>query len=156
MLKKRWIYVFCGFMVFLFLGAALAWSVFVVPIETLYGWTRSQTSLAFTINVLCFSVGSILAGILSKHMTHSTLLKVAAVVMLIGFFGASLITQPWHLYVTYGFIVGTAIGMGYNCVLSTVPSWLPDKSGTVTGMLLMGYSLSTAIFGPVLNSLISS
>ena len=155
MLKKRWIYVVSGFVVCLFLGAALAWSVFVVPIETLYGWTRSQTSLAFTINVLCFSVGSILTGVLSKHTSYSTILKITGLTLLIGFVGTSLVSAPWQLYLTYGIIVGTAIGMGYNAVLSTSPAWTPEKSGTATGFLLMGYSLSTAIFGPVLNSLIS-
>ena len=33
---------------------------------------------------------------------------------------------------------------------------MPEKSATATGLLLMGYALSTAIFGPVLNTLINS
>ena len=155
-LKKRWIYVLSGFAVFLFLGVSLAWSIFVVPIETLFGWSRSTTSLAFTINILCFSVGSIAAGILSNRVSYSNLLKLAAIILCLGFIGTSLIATPWQLYLTYGVVVGTSIGMGYNCILSTVPTWLPEKSATATGILLMGYALSTAIFGPILNSLISS
>jgi OFA family oxalate/formate antiporter-like MFS transporter len=155
-LKKRWIYIIAGFAVFLFLGCSLAWSIFVVPIESQFGWSRSETSLIFTVNILCFSVGSIGAGILSKRLSFSTLLKLAALLLFIGFFGCSMITNIWQLFIAYGFIVGSAIGLGYNCIISSCPLWLPEKTGTATGILLMGYALSTAIFGPLLNKLISS
>ena len=60
LLKKRWIYVAAGFAALLFMGVSNAWSIFVVPLEQTYGWLRSDTSMAYTIQVLCFSVGSIL------------------------------------------------------------------------------------------------
>lgn len=155
-LKKRWIYIVSGFIVLLFMGCGLAWSIFVVPIEEQFGWTRSQTSLAFTINILCFSVGSILTGILSKKFSFSTLLKLSAIMMGVGFFCCGFVTSIWQLYITYGVLVGVGIGIGYNAVISACPLWLPEKSATATGILLMGYALSTAIFGPVLNSLIEA
>lgn len=156
LMKKRWLYIFNGFVVLLFLGSGLAWSIFVVPIENTFGWARSQTSLAFTMNILCFSVGSLLAGALSEKFSFSTLLKMSAIFMGIGFMGVSVMSQVWQLYLSYGIIVGTAIGMGYNCVVSSCPLWLPEKSGTATGLLLMGYAFSTAIFGPILNEAIAS
>ena len=155
-LKKRWIYVIAGFVVLLFMGCGLAWSIFVVPIEAQFGWSRSDTSLAFTINILCFSVGSILTGILSKRLSFSSLLKISAIMMALGFLGTSYISNIWQLYLTYGIIVGVGIGLGYNCVISACPTWLPEKAATATGLLLMGYALSTAIFGPLLNSLVES
>ncbi|MCD7893905.1 MAG: MFS transporter [Erysipelotrichaceae bacterium] len=155
-LKKKWIYIIAGFVVYLFMGCSLAWSVFVVPLETLFNWTRDQTSLAFTINILMFAVGSILTGMLSKKLSFSMLLKISAILMCVGFLLSSLISSVFQLYLTYGVLVGVGIGLGYNCVLSACPLWLPEKAGTATGILLMGYALSTAIFGPVLNTLISS
>lgn len=147
LLKKRWLYIFAGFAVLLFMGCGLAWSIFMVPIEAQFGWSRSETSLAFTINILCFSVGSILTGILSKNFSYSTLLKLSAIMMGVGFLLTSMIGSIWQLYITYGLIVGTGIGLGYNCVISACPLWLPEKSATATGLLLMGYALSTAILG---------
>ena len=52
--RKRILKLIAGFLCCLCLGVTLAWSLFVVPIETLNGWTRSQTSFAFTINTLFF------------------------------------------------------------------------------------------------------
>ena len=61
---KQRIKLLSGFVVLLFLGTTLAWSVFLVPVENTFGWSRSQTSLAATINTMAFSVGSILTGIM--------------------------------------------------------------------------------------------
>lgn len=156
LLKRRWIYVVSGFVVLLFMGCSQAWSIFVVPIENALGWTRSQTSLAYTINFLCISIGSVMAGILSKKMSSSKLILLTGIILFLGFFGTSLISEPWQLYLSFGLLVGISIGMGYNVVMFTVPLWIPEKSATATGLLLMGYALSNAIFGPLLNSLIES
>lgn len=71
--KKRAQKLAFGFPVLLFMGVSLAWSVFVVPIEHYFGWTRSQTSLAFTINIIFFAIGSVTAGNLSKHFSFHQL-----------------------------------------------------------------------------------
>lgn len=156
LLKKRWIYVINSFIVLLAMGVSYAWSIFVVPLETTYGWTRPETSLAFTLNLIFFSVGSILVGILSKKLSFSTLLKISATMIGIGFFLSSIVNNPWQIYFTYSFLCGCGIGAGYSCVVSSTPLWFPEKTGMVTGILLMGYALSTAIFGPLINSLINS
>lgn len=155
-MNSRYRYIIIGFATLLFMGVGLAWSIFVVPVETLFGWTRAQTSLVFTINILCFSVGSILAGVLSKHFKYQHILKLAAILIAFGFILSGSVKEVWQLYLTYGVIAGSGIGMGYNCIISSCPIWMPEKSATATGLLLMGYALSTAIFGPVLNTLINS
>lgn len=48
------------------------------------------------------------------------------------------------------------VGMGYNCVISACPLWMPEKTATATGLLLMGYALSTAVFGPMISSIIEN
>lgn len=152
--KKRAQKLMFGFLVLLFMGVSLAWSVFVVPIENYFGWTRSQTSLAFTINIIFFAIGSVTAGNLSKHFSFHQLLKAAPFVIAAGFFLTSRMSAVWQLYLGYGVLVGGGVGFGYNCILSSVPLWFPEKSATATGTLLMGYAFSTAIFGPILNMLI--
>lgn len=154
-LKKRWIYVINGFVALLFMGCSYAWSIFVVPLEISFGWARSETSLAFTLNIVFFSVGSILAGILSNKLTFSTLLKISALMIGLGFFTSSFVNQIWQIYITYSFLCGAGIGLGYNCVISSAPLWFPEKTGMTTGILLMGYALSTAILGPFINMMIT-
>lgn len=150
--RQRILKLIAGFLCCLCLGVTLAWSLFVVPIETLNWWVRSQTSFAFTINTLFFSVGSILTGILSKKISFSHIIKISGILIGIGFYLTSISTNIYILYASYGIIVG----MGYNCVISACPLWMPEKTVTATSLLLMGYALSTAVFGPMISSIIEN
>ena len=83
---KQRIKLLSGFVVLLFLGTTLAWSVFLVPVENTFGWSRSQTSLAATINTMAFSVGSILTGIMCKRISFANILRMTGIMLLAGFF----------------------------------------------------------------------
>lgn len=153
---RRWVYVINGVVALLFLGCSYAWSVFIVPMEQEFGWVRSETSLAFTLNVILYSGGSLLAGVLGKKLSFAALSRIAAVMIGAGFCLTSFVTQPWQVYITYSFLCGCGIGIAYNCVVSAVPKWFPAQTGLISGILLVGYAMSTAIFGPTLSSLITS
>ena len=154
---KQRIKLLSGFVVLLFLGTTLAWSVFLVPVENTFDWSRSQTSLAATINTMAFSVGSILTGIMCKRISFANILRMTGTMLLAGFFLAGFM-QPGSsvimLYLSYGVLIGIAIGMGYNCILSVCPLWMNDHPATANGILLMGYAFSTAVFAPMINTLI--
>ena len=52
---NRWRVVVGGVSMNLALGSLYAWSVFVLPLEKEFGWTRSQTSWVYTIAVVVFA-----------------------------------------------------------------------------------------------------
>lgn len=137
-------------------GAAYAWGVFVIPLENQFGWLRTQTSLAFTLNIMFFSLGNITTGVLSRRFSFATILRVAAVFMGVGFFLTSHATQAWQLYFTYSMLGGLGAGIAYNGVVSSFPQWFPERPAMVTGVFLVGYALSSAIFGPLCNAVIAS
>src|SRR5215813_1883958 len=59
---NRWRVVVGGVSMNLALGSLYAWSVFVLPLEQEFGWTRSQTSWVYTIAVVVFATSFVLAG----------------------------------------------------------------------------------------------
>ena len=59
---NRWLPVVGGVCMNLALGTLYAWSVFVLPLEQEFGWTRAQTSWTFTIAVVTFAASFILGG----------------------------------------------------------------------------------------------
>lgn len=139
----------------LVLGIGYAWSIFVGPLQNTYHWTVAQTSLAFTLLMIAYSGGCIVTGILSRRIRYTTIVRIAAVFMGGGMFLTSLADNIIMLYVTYSVCVGLAIGMVYNTVISILPRWFSEKEGGITGMLLMGYALSTSIFGPLCQRLLA-
>lgn len=153
---RRYVYLVLNFVILLLLGIAYAWSIFVGPLENAYGWTRMQTSLAFTILMVGFSGGSLLAGILAKKIGFSKISMIASLLVGGGLVATAFTSSISVLYVTYGVLAGLGIGMIYNTIVSVIPLWFPDKKGMVTGLLLMGYALSTSILSPICQWLLVS
>ena len=138
-----------GTSLMLFLGLIYAWSLFAAPLEAAFGWSRSQTSVTFSISMITFCLGSILSGFILKRRPPSNVILASSVLFLIGFFLASKISGIWGLYLSYGVLCGLGVGLSYNAILSTVPKWLPEKAGFATGTLLMGMGLGSLILGIV-------
>ena len=59
---NRWWVVLGGVSMNLALGSLYAWSVFVLPLEEEFGWTRAETSWVFTIAIVSFASSFVLAG----------------------------------------------------------------------------------------------
>src|SRR3981081_2928529 len=59
---SRWWRLFGALLMTLALGTLYAWSVFVAPLESEFGWKRAQTSNIFTIAVVMFATSLLIAG----------------------------------------------------------------------------------------------
>ena len=125
---SRWIYVAVGCVVLLFSGLVYAWSVLSGPIAAEFPrWTTAQLSLTFTIVMSFFWISALL--------------------FLAGFLLTAGMRSLPMLYVGFGVVCGLASGFSYNAVLGTVGAWFPDKQGLVSGILLMGFGLSSYLIG---------
>ena len=51
------------------------------------------------------------------------------------------------LIIGFGVICGFASGLAYSAVMSTVGKWFPDKQGLISGILLMGFGISSFVIG---------
>lgn len=143
-----------GVAVLLLAGMVYAWSVLAQPIAGEFpSWTQAQLSLTFTITMLMFCVGCLAGGLLSRRMTPRLGIQVSALLFLAGFFLAAQISTPAGLYLTFGVLCGFASGFVYNVVMGTVSAWFPDKQGLLSGVLLMGFGLSSFIIGKLYQAL---
>ncbi|MCI8993083.1 MAG: OFA family MFS transporter [Eubacterium sp.] len=143
----RWIRAAVGILALLCLGLIYAWSVFVTPIEAEFGWGRSQTSMTFTICMSFFCIGGLFAGYINRFLKPRIILLLAAVSILAGFFLSSNISSLPGLFIGYGVFCGFGVGIGYNVVLSCILAWFPEKTGLLSGILLMGFGFGGSVLG---------
>ena len=136
-----------GIIVMLFLGLIYAWSVFIAPLEASFGWVRSETSLVFTISMSFFCLGGIAGGFLIRKISIRNTLHLSAFFVLIGFISSTRIHSLTGIYITYGFLCGFGVGLGYNATLSLFAKWYPDKPGFCSGSLLMGFGFGGLLLG---------
>lgn len=151
---NRWLYVVVGIVLFLFLGLLYAWSLFIAPLEKDFGWTRTQTSLIFTISIIFFCLGGIAGGFITGRKSPGFTILVSAVLLLCGFAASSQINSLPAIFITYGVISGFGIGLSYNAVISSVTRWFPEKPGVISGFLLMGFGLGGLLLGSTANEFI--
>jgi MFS transporter, OFA family, oxalate/formate antiporter len=153
---NRWLPVVGGVSMNLALGSLYAWSVFVLPLEKEFGWTRAQTSWVFTIAVVVFAATFVLAGRIQDTRGPRICAAIGGTLAGAGFILSSMTNSLLFLYIAFGVVVGIGNGFGYSVPMPVASKWFPDKRGLVVGLMVGGYGAGSAIFGPVANSLIQS
>lgn len=143
------------------LGLIYAWSIFRTPIAVLFPqWTIAQISFTFTISMVFFCLAGLVAGRLYAQTGPRPILLLGALFIFAGFFEVSCLnpqtpqTSLYMLYAMYGVLCGSAVGLAYNAIISTVLSWYQDKVGLASGILLMGFGAGGMVFGSVVKVLI--
>lgn len=154
----RWIYLVIGVIAMLFAGVLYAWSILKTPLTSEFGWSASQLALNFTLAMSFFCIGGLLGAQISKRIGHKIALVIAGVLSASGFILTASLrdTSVIMLYISYGVLAGTGIGIAYNVLIATVSAWFPDKKGLCSGCLMMGFGASALILGNIANALFHS
>ena len=145
-----------GMLLNLVLGTSYAWSAFVIPLEKQFTWTRTQTSITFTIIILNIGFWFLVAGRLQDKMNPRPLALLGAVLYAIGFFLGSMTTSLTWLYLAFGMMIGMGNGFGFCITIPVITKWFPDKRGPALGAVIAAYGLGSGVWGPIAGKLIAS
>ena len=149
---NRWKVVAGALLVQVILGTVYAFSVFVRPLESEFGWGRTTTQWAFSFALASFALSMIPAGRLQDRIGPRRVASIGGALLGLSFLlGALLVNadRPWALYLTYGVIGGAGIGFAYVCPIAAAVKWFPDKKGLITGLAVAGFGAGALFFsGP--------
>ena len=144
-----------GFVIELIFGLVYAWSVFVLPLEAEFGWTRAETSWAFTVALICFPAGMIVGGRLSERHSLRATGSFGALLLAAGLLLASFTNSvPW-LVISFGVVAGFGIGVGSNTAAHLL-NWFDQRRGLAAGVLSMGFGLGGLLLGSVASGIIAA
>src|SRR5215831_16218554 len=146
---SRWWRLAGGLSMNVALGTLYAWSVFVAPLESQFGWKRADTSMVFTIAASVFGLSFVLAGRLQDRFGPLPCSIAGSVLISLGFYLCSFTTSLGYLYFCFGVIGGMGNGFGYATPIPVMAKWFPDKRGLAVGLAVGGYGAGSAIFGPL-------
>ena len=151
-MHRRWTVMVGALIVQIILGTVYAFSVFVRPLESEFGWDRATTQWAFSIALASFAITMIPAGRLQDRIGPRKVGMIGGALLGASFLLGSVLVaedRPWALYLTYGLIGGAGIGFGYVCPIAAAVKWFPDKKGLITGLAVAGFGAGALFFaGP--------
>lgn len=152
----RLLYFFVAFTLLMFFGLIYAWSLFVDPLEAEFGWDRSATSVVFTLSIITFCAGMLVAGVLEERTSPRTVMLITAACLGLGLIASAFTESLPFIYATYGVLVGAGVGLGTDVVMSVTLKWFPDKQGLASGAMLMGFGGGTMLLSPIVTTMLGA
>jgi OFA family oxalate/formate antiporter-like MFS transporter len=151
---RRWPVLVGGGLLNVALGTYYAWSVFVPALEGEFGWTRTQTSLVPTIDMVLLASTFLLAGVIQSRLGPRPIAMIGGLLFSSGLLMASFTTSLLMLYLTWGVMVGIGLGFGYLTPITVGSKWFPDHRGLVNGLAIAIFAAGSGIFGPIAGRLV--
>ena len=152
-----YIIVAAGFLTLLIVyGAQYSFGVFLKPLLTEFGWSRSVISGAYSLTYVFGGVWSIFAGRISDRFGPRLVVMVGGLLVSFSYLLMSQITAVWQIYLTYGVLLSIGMAAVFVPVLSTVARWFIAKRGLVSGIVIAGIGIGITIMPPLASFLISS
>jgi len=130
-------------------NARTSFSLLFPPIIDEFGWERGVTAGAFSFGFLASGVASPLIGRMMDRFGPRAVMEVGIALMGGGLLLAPLTTQPWHLYLTLGVMVGAgSVCLGYSGQSLFLPNWFNRRRGLALGLAFTGVGIGSITLLP--------
>ena len=130
-------------------NARTAFSLFFPPIIDEFGWERGVTAGAFSFGFLVSGAVSPLIGRLMDRAGPRAVMELGVALMAGGMLLAPLTSQPWHLYLTIGVMVGAgSVCLGYSGQSLFLPNWFNRRRGLAIGLAFAGVGIGSMTLLP--------
>ena len=130
-----------------------SWTLFVQPIRTATGWKLSDVQWAFTLFILFQTWVMPMEGWLIDRMGPRVFISAAGVLCGVGWVSMGHARTLPELYGYYA-LAGIGAAFVYSGSMATGLKWFPDKRGLASGIIAAGYGSGSAIFIPIIASII--
>ena len=136
-------------------NARTAFSLLFPPILAEFGWERGVTAGAFSFGFLVSAALSPSLGRLMDRRGPRVVIEMGVLLIGAGLMLATLVTRPWHLYVTLGVMVGGgSVCLGYTGQSLFLPDWFVRRRGLAMSLAFSGVGVGSMILLPWLQTLI--
>lgn len=129
--------------------------VMLVPIEEDLGWSRTETSIAVSLNLIVYGVAAPFAAALLERIGVRRTAVAALLLIALGCLASTAMTAPWQLSVLWGLVIGVATGsvaLVFGAIV--VNRWFVARRGLVLGILGAAWATGQLVFLPLLAAIV--
>ena len=152
-IQKKWLITIMATLTHLSLGTVYAWSFFQTPITELVGWSNTQVAWAFSLSIFMLGVMAAWGGTKIDKYGPRKLAITGGVMYALGYIISSYALSSgtlWLLYLAFGILGGSGLGLAYVTPVAVVSKWFTEKQGLATGMVVMGFGLGALVMSKLL------
>jgi len=138
-------------------GSVYAWSIFVAPLKTDFGFTTTQTQIVYGLIIGIFTVGMLFVNkILRKYGPRISSI-IGAVLFFSGYMVASLSNGNLTMLILgMSLLSGVGMAFGYVTVLNNLVKWFPRHKGLATGLAVSGFGGGAILLSQIARPLLAS
>lgn len=144
-----------GIIIMLCLGTVYSWSVFRLPIETLFGIGATLSGLPYMTALAVYAISMMLTGRILSKVDPVKLIWIGGLFVTAGWVLSAFVNNAFALTFTYGVLSGAGVGIIYGVPMAVVARWFPEKRGFAVGLVLLGFGLSPLITAPIARQLVN-
>jgi MFS transporter, OFA family, oxalate/formate antiporter len=125
-MTNRWTIAAAGFLVQVAWVPVYAWSVFRLPLTKQFGWSISEVTLTFAISIFVLRIAAFFGGLWLNRTGPRIVALTGGFLYGLGIVLASFSDHRlWWLYLSYGVIGGTGVGLSYIVPVAVLGQAVP-------------------------------
>ena len=130
--------------------------VLLEPLEHEFGWSRTTTSGAVTLNLIVYGLTAPFAAALMERFGIRRVVSAALVLVAVGSGLTVVMTDAWQLWLLWGLAVGSGTGsmaLVFGAIVAN--RWFHRHRGLVTGIFSAANATGQLIFLPAIAALVA-
>jgi OFA family oxalate/formate antiporter-like MFS transporter len=137
-------------------GAVYAWSIFVAPLQTEFGFTTTQTQIIYGMIIGVFTLGMLFVNKILRKYGPRTSAAIGAVLFFAGYMVASFSHGNFFLLIAgMSLLSGIGMAFGYVTVLNNLIRWFPRHKGLATGLAVSGFGGGAILLSQIARPLLA-
>jgi predicted MFS family arabinose efflux permease len=131
--------------------------VLLVPIEEDLGWTRTDTSIAVSLNLIVYGLAAPFAAALLERVGVRRTAVGALLLIAVGCAATTTMSAPWQLSALWGVLIGVATGsvaLVFGAIVAN--RWFVTRRGLVVGILGAAWATGQLVFLPLLAAVVDA
>jgi MFS family permease len=147
--RYGWVMVALGaLMTCIAVGAMFSLAVFLQPITQSTGWSHTAVSAAMTLNFLAMGAAGFGWGALSDRIGPRPVVLTGAILLGLGLFLASRAQSPLAFQLSFGLLVGIAVGSFFSPMIAAVMGWITTHRGLAVSLVSVGVGVAPMTMSP--------
>lgn len=137
-------------------GVLYAWSIFAGKLQESLGWTKTESSIPYTVAIIMFAFMMVPAGRLQDKIGPRWVATLGGLLIGAGCILAGSMNSILGLSIAFGVLAGSGIGLGYASTTPPAVKWFsPKKKGLISGIVVGGFGLAPLYIVPLTKYLLS-